>query len=54
MEQRKDLFCKANGTEAIYDILREEKFPAWKLIDFHKAEREAFMEKRKLYLLGYD
>jgi len=49
----KDLFCKANGTEAIYDILLEEKYPAWKLIEFQKAEREAFMEKRKKYLLPY-
>jgi len=51
---RKDLFCKANGTDAIYEIIRQEKFPAWKLIDFQKAEREAFLEKRKLYLLGYE
>jgi len=54
MEKRKDLFCKASGTDAIYEILRQEKFPAWKLIDFQRAEREAFLEKRKLYLLGYD
>lgn len=49
----KDLFCKANGTAEIYNILVEEKYPAWKLIDFQKAERETFSEKRKKYLLEY-
>ncbi len=49
----KDLFCKANGTDAIYDILLAEKYPAWKLIDFQKSERENFTEKRKKYLLPY-
>jgi uncharacterized protein YbbC (DUF1343 family) len=53
VESRKDLFSKANGTDAIYDIIQQEKFPAWKLIDFQKGEREAFLEKRKAYLL-YD
>lgn len=47
----KDLFCKANGTEAVYEILLKEKYPAWKLIELHKAEREAFLETRKKYLL---
>lgn len=49
----KDLFCKANGTEAIYNILVEEKYPAWKLIEFQKEERDKFLEKRKKYLLPY-
>lgn len=47
----KDLFCKANGTEAVYDILLSEKYPAWKLIDLHREERAAFVELRKKYLL---
>jgi uncharacterized protein YbbC (DUF1343 family) len=47
----KDLFCKANGTEEVYDILLKEKYPAWKLIELHRSEREAFLEKRKKYLL---
>jgi uncharacterized protein YbbC (DUF1343 family) len=49
----KDLFCKANGTDAVYEILLKEKYPAWKLIDFQKAERESFLETRKKYLLAY-
>jgi uncharacterized protein YbbC (DUF1343 family) len=47
----KDLFCKASGTEAVYEILMKEKYPAWKLIELHKSEREAFLEKRQKYLL---
>jgi uncharacterized protein YbbC (DUF1343 family) len=47
----KDLFCKVNGTAAVYDILLSEKYPAWKLIELHKAEREAFLEIRKKYLI---
>ena len=47
----KDLFCKANGTDLVYKIISEEKYPAWKLIDLQKAEREAFMDLRKKYLL---
>jgi uncharacterized protein YbbC (DUF1343 family) len=49
----KDLFCKANGTDAIYEILLQEKYPAWKLIEFQKKEREQFLEKRHKYLLNY-
>lgn len=49
----KDLFCKASGTADIYDILCQEKYPAWKLIEFQGAERKEFLEKRKKYLLGY-
>lgn len=47
----KDLFCKANGTEKVYDILLNDKYPAWKLIELHREEREAFMAIRKKYLL---
>lgn len=47
----KDLFCKANGTSAVLDILQNEKYPAWKLIELHKEERTAFLEKRSKYLI---
>jgi uncharacterized protein YbbC (DUF1343 family) len=47
----KDLFCKANGTEAIFQFLNTEKYPAWKMIDWNKSEREAFLETRKKHLL---
>ncbi len=48
---KKDLFCKANGTEKVYEALLNEKYPAWKLIEIHKTERESFLETRKKYLL---
>lgn len=53
MENRskKNLFCLANGTDLVFDILQKEKYPAWKLMEIHKAERELFLEKRKKYLL---
>jgi uncharacterized protein YbbC (DUF1343 family) len=51
VKSNRDLFSKANGTDAIYEILVKEKYPAWKLIDYDKEEREAFLEKRKKYLL---
>ncbi len=50
-KKAKDLFCKANGTGAVLDILEKEKYPAWKLIELDKAERDSFLEKRKKYLL---
>lgn len=48
---RKKMFHQANGTDAVLRILTEEKYPAWKLIEFHREEREAFKQKRKKYLL---
>lgn len=50
----KDLFCKANGTEEIYEILMREKYPAWRLIEYQKGERAQFELKRKKYLLNYE
>ncbi len=50
-KRSKDLFCKANGTDAVYEILLKEKYPAWKLIELHKKEREVFLEKREKYLM---
>ncbi len=47
----KELFCKANGTEEAFTILSNEKYAVWKLLEIHQAERAAFLEKRKKYLL---
>lgn len=44
-------FCQANGNEEMLEFLFKEKYIAWKLIHFQKEEREAFLEKRKPYLL---
>ncbi len=50
-ETQKKLFCRANGTEEIYRLLLDERFPAWKMVAFQKKEREAFKEKRKKHLI---
>lgn len=50
-ESAKDLFCKANGTEEVYRILSEEKYPAWKLMNLQKEERATFLQTRAKYLL---
>jgi uncharacterized protein YbbC (DUF1343 family) len=47
----RELFSKANGTDAIYEILSQDKYPAWKLIQFQKEERGQFLDKRRKYLL---
>ncbi len=49
--KERSFFHKANGTDEIFRILAEEKYPAWKLIEFQKEEREAFRLKRRPYLL---
>ncbi|MBT4445228.1 MAG: DUF1343 domain-containing protein [Waddliaceae bacterium] len=49
--ERKEMFCKVNGTEEIYTIMTTEKYIAWELQEVHKERREAFKEHRKQYLL---
>ncbi len=48
----KELFCKANGTDEIYNILKNERYAAWKMIEFQKKEREDFLKIRKNYLIS--
>lgn len=48
---KKELFCKANGNEEMFSLLREEKYVAWKLILYQKEEREQFQQERKKYFL---
>ena len=48
---KKDLFCKACGNDAMLNMLRDEKYVAWKLILFQKEEREQFLIERKKFLL---
>ncbi len=50
-KSKKEMFCKANGNEEMFSLILGEKYVAWKLIRFHKEEREAFREERKKYLL---
>jgi len=48
---KKDLFCKANGNEEMLAMLQNEKYVAWKLIQYQKDEREKFRQERKKYLI---
>lgn len=48
---RKDMFCKVCGTDDIYNMLQDPAPIVWKLRDFHKSEREAFLKLRKKYLI---
>lgn len=48
----KDLFCKCSGTKQILHILEKEKYASWKLIGFQADERDAFVQKRKKYLIS--
>jgi uncharacterized protein YbbC (DUF1343 family) len=49
--QSPELFHQANGTDAIFRILTEEKYATWKLLEFQQAERKAFETARRKYLL---
>jgi uncharacterized protein YbbC (DUF1343 family) len=50
-EDRKEMFCKVNGTEEVYRILKEKKYVIWELKQLHKEKREEFLALRKQYLL---
>lgn len=50
---QKNMFCKVNGNAEMFDVLRNEKFVAWKLIQFDEKERKSFLNVRQKYLL-YD
>jgi uncharacterized protein YbbC (DUF1343 family) len=50
-QARKEMFCKANGTEEVYRILRDEKYIVWKLRELHAEQRNAFMAVRQRYLI---
>lgn len=48
--QKQDLFCKANGNEKMFHILKTEKYVGWTLVEFEKKEREEFLKLREKYL----
>lgn len=48
---KKNLFCKANGNEEMFEWIQKEKYIAWKLIEHQKGRRERFRRERKPYLL---
>lgn len=46
-----EMFYKICGTQEVYNILKTEKFPTWKLLTKFEQERQAFLEKRAPYLI---
>lgn len=50
-KEKKDLFCKAEGGEKVFSIFCTEQYPAWKMIEHQSRERQAYLERRKKYLL---
>jgi uncharacterized protein YbbC (DUF1343 family) len=46
-----EMFYKICGTQEVYNILKNEKFPTWKLLTKFDQERQAFLEKRAPFLL---
>lgn len=49
--QKISLFCKANGNGEILQILKTERYPAYKMMHFQEDKIEQFKSKRKPYLL---
>lgn len=50
-ESKIKTFCLVNGNKEIYDFLVNEKYPAWKMIQFQEDKVKEFKETRKKYLL---
>jgi uncharacterized protein YbbC (DUF1343 family) len=49
---RKEMFCKANGTEKVYKLLRDEKYVVFPLKKLCQEARQEFIPLRKKYLLA--
>jgi len=47
----KNHFCMACGNSQMLSLLTEEKYAAWKLIEYQKNDRDQFTIQRKKYLL---
>lgn len=50
-EKRREMFCKVNGTEEVYRIMREVPHIVWPLRTLHREAREAFLVTRQRYLI---
>jgi len=50
---RKDMFCKVNGTEEVWNLMNNEKYIIWKLRDLHKKKRDQFLALRQKYLIPH-
>lgn len=51
-EDKKEMFCKVNGTERVWELLKDEGGDiAMRLEKIHERERKEFLKKREKYLL---
>lgn len=50
MEKREEIFCNVTGSDKIYHLLKNKKYPGWKMISVDEKKREEFAGKRKKYL----
>jgi len=50
-KEKINVFCLVNGNKEIYELLLNEKYAAWKMIQFQEDKIKEFQEKRKKYLL---
>ncbi len=48
---QRECFNQVLGNKSMIDLIIQEKFVTWKLLQFQKAEREQFLKKRQKYLL---
>jgi uncharacterized protein YbbC (DUF1343 family) len=48
---QKNMFCKVNGNDEMFTLLQNEKFVAWKLIQFDEDQRKEFLNTRQKYLM---
>lgn len=50
-DKKRRMFHQVNGTDAIWDLMTVERYPAWKMVEYDKESRAQFLNKRKQYLL---
>jgi uncharacterized protein YbbC (DUF1343 family) len=48
---REEMFNKINGTAEVYRLLKTEKYPAWKLRALLQKGKNAYLNRRKIYLI---
>ncbi len=49
--QARELFCKANGNDKMWEWLQHDDYVAWKFLNYQQKEREEFLVRRRPYLL---
>jgi uncharacterized protein YbbC (DUF1343 family) len=46
-----EMFCRVNGNKEIFDFIKNEKYAAWKMVQFDEEKVKLFKEKKKKYHL---